>query len=313
MPLGGGSALEPVVLGLARPQHDFVFAMQRHRRLVIGQVEGRLADRLGRVGESEPCGHRMVEADEAAAGVLEVDRVRNAAQQAVEEISLVEQRVLRRLEPADVDQREHDAFGGALGAIGEQAQEERLAAQIDEVALDRLPGRQHAPQIFDQLRVTHLVREGLDRPADVVRQQAEGVGDLRRELADPQLSVEEDRADVGAGQQVVHVVGQLGQLGDLPLVLGVDRVELLVDALQLFVRALQLFVRRLQLLVRGLQLLVARLELFDGRLQAFLRRSQLGFECRELLLRDLIDVDLNRWRVVGGSSRRLGDSNETTR
>ena len=149
--------------------------------------------------------------------------------------------------------------------------------------------------------MAHLVREGLDRPADVVREQAERVGDLRRELPDPQLAVEEDRADVGAGQEVVHVVGELGQLGDLALVLGVDRVELLVDALQLLVRALELFVRRLQLLVRGLELLVARFELLDRSLEAFFGGAQLGLERGELPLRYLIDVDLN-----GGGDRERG-------
>ena len=144
--------------------------------------------------------------------------------------------------------------------------------------------------------MAHLVGERLDRPADVVRQQSKRLGNLRRELPNPQLAVKEDRADLGAGQQVVHVVGQLGQLGDLALVLGVDGVELLVHALQFLVGALQLLVRRLQFFVRRLQFLVARFELFDRGLQAFLRRSQFRFERGQLLLRHLVDVDLNRRR-----------------
>ncbi len=73
---------------------------------------------------------------------------------------------------------------------------------------------------------------------------------------------------------------QLGELGDLPLVLGVDGVELLVDALELLVGALELLVRREQLLVRGLELLVARLELLDRRLQVLLRVAELLLEAR---------------------------------
>jgi hypothetical protein len=132
--------------------------------------------------------------------------------------------------------------------------------------LDELPALQHAPEVAHQLGMVEGVGEGVDRPAEVVRHQVEGLGDLRGELADPELGVEEDGAHLGAGQEVVHVVGELGQLGDLALVLGIDRVQLLVDALQLLVRALQLLVGRLQLLVGGLQLLVAGLALLDGRL-----------------------------------------------
>ena len=41
-------------------------------------------------------------------------------------------------------------------------------------------------------------REAVEAAADVLRQQAEHAGDLRRELADAQLVVEEDDADVDA-------------------------------------------------------------------------------------------------------------------
>src|SRR6185312_11609776 len=84
----------------------------------------------------------------------------------------------------------------------------------------------------------------------------------------------------------------LGELRDLPLVLGIDRVELLVDALELFVRALELLVRRLELLVGGRELLVARLELLDRRLQVLLRSLELRFDQRQLTARGLIEVDL---------------------
>ena len=82
-----------------------------------------------------------------------------------------------------------------------------------------------------------------------MRHQVERLCDLACELANPHLLVEKDRPDLGARQQVVHVVRELGQLRDLALILGVDGVELLVDALQFLVRALQLLVRGLQLLV----------------------------------------------------------------
>ena len=143
----------------------------------------------------------MVESNETPARVLEIDRVWYRAEETIEQIALVEERIFCRLQAADVDQREHDAVGDPLGAIRQDAHEERLAVQVGEIAFDRLPGRQDTLEIVDQIRVVHRVRERLDRPPDVVRHQAEGPGHLRRELADPELSVEEDRADLGAGQQ----------------------------------------------------------------------------------------------------------------
>ena len=99
-------------------------------------------------------------------------------------------------------------------------------------------------------------------------------------------------------EQVVHVGGQLGQLGDLGLVLGVDGVQLLVDRVQLLVGALQLLVRGDQLLVGGLQLLVAGLHLLDGRLQALPGGPQLALQgMATRSLQQLVD---------GRALRRLG-------
>ena len=122
------------------------------------------------------------------------------------------------------------------------------------------------------------VREPVERPPDVLREQLERARHLAREPADAQLIVEEEHADVDAVQQVVEVVGELGELRDLALVLGVDRVELLVDRVQLLVGALQLLVRGDELLVRGLELLVRRLELLDGRLQVLPGEAQLRLQ-----------------------------------
>jgi hypothetical protein len=90
------------------------------------------------------------------------------------------------------------------------------------------------------------VVEGGQQPPDVVLDQAEQLVRPRRELADPQLVVEEDRGHVDAFEQVADVAIELGQLRNLHLVFGVDRVQLLVDAVQLLVDGLQLLVRRLQ-------------------------------------------------------------------
>ena len=106
-----------------------------------------------------------------------------------------------------------------------------------------------------------------DGPADIDLPQVDGPAGGRRELTDAQLPIQEHRADVGALQQVVHVVIELGQLQDAGLVLGVDRVELLVDGVQLLVGALELLVGGQQFLVARLLLLVGGLQLLDRGLE----------------------------------------------
>src|SRR5690606_41613761 len=96
----------------------------------------------------------------------------------------------------------------------------------------------------------------LFRSPDVLRLDAKDASDPRGVLADPQLVIEVERADVGPIEQVLHVAIELRELLDLTLVLGVDGIELLVDRMELFVGALELLVRGDELLVGGLQLLV---------------------------------------------------------
>ena len=128
-----------------------------------------------------------------------------------------------------------------------------------------------------------VVRERAQRPADVLRDDAEGVGDPRRELPDAELPIEEHRRDVGAVQQVLDVVVELLQLDVLLLVLRVDGVHLLVDRVELLVRALELLVGGDQFLVGRLQLFVRRLVLLDRRLQVLLGVGELVLQ-RVLLI-----------------------------
>lgn len=100
-----------------------------------------------------------------------------------------------------------------------------------------------------------VVCERLDGTADVLREDPEYLGNPGGELPDAELAIQEHRRDIGAVQQVLHVVVELLQFGVLLLVLRVDGVHLLVDGVQLLVGALQLF-------VRGHEFLVGRLELF---------------------------------------------------
>ena len=203
-----------------------------------------LPTRLARIGEPEPRRHRVVRADEPAARVLEVDRVGDAREQAVEQIALVEERVLRGLEAAHVDEREHDAVD-RCPSRGTAACAGRTRARAIARARAR-PARRVASTASRSSTSSGwsmlCVNVSIERPTSCgSRLKLSAICGVNLRIRS--CAVEEDRADLGARQQVVHVVGELGQLGDLALVLGVDRVELLVDALELLVRALQLLVR----------------------------------------------------------------------
>ncbi len=290
------------MLRRARAEDRLVLLMHREGSRAIGQLERRLPLDVLRIRHPQSRGHGVIGPDEPAASVLEIDGVRDAEEEAVQEVALVEEGVFGGLEAAHVDQREDDAVDRPLHPVREDAEEERAPCprlHAEELALDRLARREDVPEVVHELRVIHLVGERRDRAPDVVDDEVERLGDLGRELPDSELRIEEDRADLGAGQEVVHVVRQERQLRDLPLVLGVDRVELLVDALELLVRALQLFVRGLELLVRSLELFVGALQLLDRGLQVLLRVTELRLERGDLLARDLIQIDLGL-RLRGG-------------
>ena len=75
--------------------------------------------------------------------------------------------------------------------------------------------------------------EMADRAANIGGENADNRVDRRREPADLKPAVEEDRRDVGAGQQIAQIVGRRLELLDLALELIVDGVQLLVQRLQL--------------------------------------------------------------------------------
>ncbi len=115
------------------------------------------------------------------------------------------------LQRGDVHERQHDAVRPpGLVAVGVDPQQQRRAAAAFDLAFGVLARFQHAPHMVEQLVVLHLDAVGnlIERAADVVLQQLDDAGHCRRELADAQFPVEEHRADVGAVQQVVHVVVQ---------------------------------------------------------------------------------------------------------
>jgi len=76
------------------------------------------------------------------------------------------------------------------------------------------------------------------------------------EAAHLQLAVQEHCGDIGAVQQVLHVVAGAREVVQLGLQFGVHRLQFLVQRLHLFLRGGQFLVDGLLFFAGGLQLLV---------------------------------------------------------
>ena len=96
----------------------------------------------------------------------------------------------------------------------------------------------------------------IDRATDIVIQYPEDTPDLWSKAADGQIFIQDQRGDLNAGHQIIQIVVKLGQLHDLALMFGIDRMQFFVNRLQLLVGALQFLVAGEQFLVSRLQFLV---------------------------------------------------------
>ncbi len=129
------------------------------------------------------------------------------------------QRRLGALALADIDEGQHRAFDDVLGRpIRPDAHQVPLPALDLHFRLDRRQRVEDRPDVFDQPVVADEVRHDvLDRPPDIGRNQVDDLRRRRREARDPELMIDEHRADAGSGEQVVHVVVDPRQVGHLVL------------------------------------------------------------------------------------------------
>ncbi len=148
------------------------------------------------------------------------------------------------LQVRDIDERDDDAAFIRVSFVGQDSHEERFAVGILDLLLVLSAIGKHPFQLLGEFIAADGVDEAVDAATDVGFDQVEDFCHFRRESADAELIVEEDRVDVSAREQVVHVVGEFGQLLDLVLVLRVDRVQFFVHRMELFVGRLQLLVGR---------------------------------------------------------------------
>ena len=86
-----------------------------------------------------------------------------------------------------------------------------------------------------------------ERPADIAGNDVEERLGGRREEADIEVGVEEERRDIGAVEDVLQIIGGRALPLQRFLELAVERGELLVERLQFFLRGQQFLVGRLDI------------------------------------------------------------------
>ena len=145
--------------------------------------------------------------------------------------------------------------------------------------------REHGARVGQQRAVGRKRGQVRQRAADIAGNEVEQRFGRRREQADVQVHVEEDRRDIGAVQHILQIVGGGPLAVERFLELAVERGQFLVERLQFLLRGEQLLIGRLEFLVDRQRLLVDRLlllardlQIADGALQFRSRRLQLLFE-----------------------------------
>ena len=114
---------------------------------------------------------------------------------------------------------------------------------------------QHLGDIAEQLGVIERRSQVSQGPADVDLAQADQLPGLLGETPHIHRTVQEQRRDLGAVEQVLQVALGQRQVFDLEDQLAVDGLQLLVHRLHLFLGGRQLLVGRLQFLDRRLKFL----------------------------------------------------------
>ena len=228
--------------------------------------------------------------DDPQLAVQHHQRLADRGNDALGELAGFLQLGLRLLQRGRVGKRHHHPVDHVVrGPVGQHAHV--VPAAVTGLDLHFLGHQrvQHLLGVLDQPVVFQIRGEVADRPSHVAGNQVDDLRRLGSEPLDAEVVVQEDRGDLGAVQQVLHVAVGLRQFLDLRLQLGVDRLHFFVERLQFllgtghfFVGALQFLVVRLQLLIGGAEFLLGGLHFFDGGLKALARAAEffLHFGCR---------------------------------
>ena len=144
------------------------------------------------------------------------------------------QRIRRAPSLRHVLESDDDAFGLLVaGPIGQYPPDEPIAALTLDFPLDRRLGLQDLPRVGLQSLVGGQRFQVRQRAPDVAGNDVEQRLGRRREEADVEAGVEEDRRDVGAVEDVLQIVRGRALPIERLLQLAVEGVQFLVERLQL--------------------------------------------------------------------------------
>ena len=112
-----------------------------------------------------------------------------------------------RFGDADVPERDDHAVDAVVqGPVRHDAHGEPAAVARADGLFREAEFPQHLAGIVRQIRIDEIRREVGDGPADVAGDKIDDFGRLGGETADVKLSVEKQRGDVGAVEEVFHVI-----------------------------------------------------------------------------------------------------------
>ena len=153
---------------------------------------------------------------------------------------------------------------------------------VTHLPVDGFFGFENSTNVFEKIAL-EIMSESLNRSSNVLRQQVKRPSNFRCESSYIQVTVEKNNTYVGTAEQVVYIVGHLGQLNNFLLILTVDGVKFFVDRLQFFVGALHFLVGGDKFFVGRLKFFVGRFQLLDSGLQVLFCIAQFAFETRDVL------------------------------
>ena len=138
-----------------------------------------------------------------------------------------------------------------LGTVRQYSAVVPRAVLSFDLSLDRHECPQHRPCVGQQSDIGGQRIEIRERPTNVRGYDTEERLGSRREEADIQVGIEEERRDIGAVQHVLQIVGR----GTLPferfLKLAVKGGKFFIERLQFLLRRQEFLVRRLVFLIDG--------------------------------------------------------------
>ena len=147
------------------------------------------------------------------------------------------------LEPIHIDKRHHDADGRAVAhPVRPHSQRIPSAVLYGDILLDTLQLVRNARNQFVPVFARKVGCNFGEWPADIGRREIQDALRCWSESPDPAIAVQDEKRNIGPGQETAQIVRKGRQLYISELEFLVQCCELLIRGLKLFLGACQLFI-----------------------------------------------------------------------